>query len=144
MDVDATITAESQSLSITDNGMDRYVRVNITGSASAFSLLTVPRPNACPIGRRITFDVRETGGAYFWIKTGTNTDYFISNYARYKGTDYIGITNSWNMYCYGEASTDEYGPQLLIITNNGTEWVLNDGEYYDGNSGWWTTNYTPY
>ena len=144
MDVEATITAESQSLSITENGMDKYVRVNITGEASAYSLMTIPRPSACPIGRRITFDVRETGSAYFWIKTGTNTDYFISNYDRYWGTDNTGITNSWNMYTYGYPSTDEYGAQLLTITNNGTEWVMNDGEYYDGYSGWYTSDYAPY
>ena len=106
--------------------------------------MTIPRPSACPTGRRITFDVRETGEAYFWIKTGTNTDYFIANYDRYQGTANTGVTNAWNIYTYGYPSTDDYGVQLLTITNNGTEWVLNDGEYYDGNSGWYTSDYTPY
>ena len=136
-----TVTSETQSLVISEDGKDHILVVNIS-SASDYILIEIPRPTDSPEGRRFMFSVVDSASYYLWITTGNEADRFLSNYDRYYGSYYS--PPHWNMSTYSPGPDQDYGPQFLTITNSGTEWLLSDSDPYSGNSGWYTSSTTPY
>ena len=134
-----TVSTESQSLSLSENGKDHIVRIDIS-STTAYSKMTIPRPSACPAGRTITFTVALLGDGdqSLYIETGNTSDRFISNYDKFWGTDNSGVTTPWGVAMMSYPLADQYGAENMVFTNTGTEWLMNDGVTENWSSMWYT------